>query len=143
MAARLGSPKSSARGVPSDALFHRRGATPASAPEVWPDSIEIRDSDGDLMRIATRAQALEIVDRGIGEAVGSGTVKYVRLLLITDRARETNDASRRVVRNRPAAYNSQPPKGRMAARPDRNVQDNVSHAERCNRWLDNPATLLC
>jgi len=58
-----------------DSCTAARAATPASAPEVWPDSIEIRDADGQLIRVATRAQALEIVDRRIGEAVGCGTVK--------------------------------------------------------------------
>jgi hypothetical protein len=113
-----------------------RAATSASAPEVWPDLIEIRDADGQLMRVATRAQALAIVNQRIGEAVGRGTVKYVRLLSITVPARETNDASRTVIGNLPATFKSQPPRGRMAVRPDRNVQNNASHADCCKHWLE-------
>ena len=116
-----------------------RAATPASAPEVWPDSIEIRDADGQLIRVATRAQALEIVDQRIGEAVGCGTVKYIRLFSITVRPRGTDDASRTVIANLPVTFKSPPPMGRMAVRPNRNVQNNVSHAPRCHRWLEDPA----
>jgi hypothetical protein len=35
---------------------------------VWPDTIEIRDADGQLIRVVTRARALEIVEQGMGEA---------------------------------------------------------------------------
>jgi hypothetical protein len=98
--------------------------------------IEIRDADGHLMRVATRAQALQIVDQRMGEAVGRGMVKYIRLFSMTVRARGTNDASRTVIGNRPVTFKSRPPRGRMAVRPDRNVQTNVTHADRCNRWLE-------
>jgi hypothetical protein len=108
---------------------------------VWPDAIEIRYADGLLMRVATRAQALEIVDQGIGEAVGRGTVKYVRLFSITVHARGTNDASRTVISNLPATFKTPPPLGRIAVRPDRNVQNNVIHADRCKHWLDDSGAL--
>src|SRR5271168_1825080 len=54
---------------------HRFG-TPGGTP-VWPDAIEIRDADGQLMRVVTRAQALEIVEQAIGEAeAGNGNALF-------------------------------------------------------------------
>ncbi len=66
--------------------------------EPWPDEVDVRDSYGYLWKTIPQAKARQLVESGVAEAVGFGSVKYVRLSCSLSSGR--NDANRTTERIR-------------------------------------------
>jgi hypothetical protein len=60
-------------------LSTRPGGNPGSMAELYPELIPVRNRKGERQYNATGEQARRLVESGLGEPIGHGKVKYIRL----------------------------------------------------------------